>query len=150
MRRSICVFLLIFTAAGVALAQQRKSKEKKYGEALMTSLTQSRNLPGILGDDGVFVNTALDDPMPPEIRRILNLGPRAIPLLINHLDDTRLTRMVYCCFTTDSGSYPVTVGDISLNILGTIVRHTRPLFDMKCEKEQAEGADGGSTVCLKD
>ena len=58
--------------------------------------------------------------------------------------------MVYCCFTTDSGSYPVTVGDISLNILGTIVRHTRPLFDMKCEKEQAEEADGGSTVCLKD
>jgi len=151
MRRSICVFLLIFTAASVALAQPRKAERKKYSEDLMTSLTKSRNLPGILGDDGVFVNTALqsDDNMPPEIRSILNLGPRAIPLLINHLDDTRLTRMVYCCFTTDSGSYPVTVGDVSQNILGAIVRHMRPLFDMKCEKEQAEDADG-LTVCLED
>jgi len=144
------IILMLAAIAGTTAAQSRKARSQTKGDRLFTGLATSRDLPAVFGDDGVLVSTTHADGkegFAPEIVRILKLGPKAIPLLIAHLDDMRQTRMIHCCFTQYSGSYPATVGDISLDLLGAIIRHQRPMFDMKCEKE-AEG-EGGVAACVE-
>src|SRR3954467_5746381 len=110
MKRIFCIFVVVLTATGLTCAQPANSRVRS-NEKLIGALV---NLRGVFGDDGVFVDTALQtkDGRPPAVKHILDLGPRSIPLLVEHLDDMRLTRM-----TTNPLAEPVTVGEACLNIL---------------------------------
>lgn len=142
--------LLLIAFVTVSSAQAKKPRRPVNNENLITALVTSKNLPGRFGDDGVFVNTLLeDDPTPREVRRILKLGAKAIPLLIAHLDDTRLTRMRFCC-SGEAGEHNVTVGDAALDILKRIVVNSAPMFDPKCVKDRAEGNEVGEASCLEE
>lgn len=109
MKKILFTLAIIITVGNFSFAQTNKSKQKIDGEKLITEMAQSKNLPLLfVGDDGVFINTQLeDDGLPPEFRRILAPEEKAIPLLIAHLDDTRLTRMSSC----RSQPPEITVGD---------------------------------------
>ena len=144
-RLSIIPALMLITFGSVSLAQINQPKTKASGDRMITEMARSRNMPLVVGDSGVFVNTLLDgDGMPPEVRRILDLKEGSIALLIDHLDDTRLTRMSYCC----NENPMLTVGDACLNMLSMIVEPTTPMFDKQCVEEEddqhfclAEGYD---------
>jgi hypothetical protein len=60
----------------------------------------------------------------PSVRDIINLRQRAIPTLISHLDDTRLTSAKLCSYFPGGRSEcaPVPVGYVCLDILMSIVR----------------------------
>ena len=60
----------------------------------------------------------------PSVRDIINLRQRAIPTLIAHLDDTRLTSAKLCSYFPGGRSEcaPVPVGYVCLDILMSIVR----------------------------
>lgn len=143
--------LVLIALVTVSSAQSKKSRPPVNKENLITALITSKNLPGRFGDDGVFVNTLLeDDPTPREVRRILKLGAKAIPLLIAHLDDTRLTRMRFCCSGGEGGEHGVTVGDASLDILRRIVVNAAPMFDPQCVKDRTAGTEVGEASCLEE
>lgn len=130
--KTIYISICILAATTLTFAQTGKGRRPVNKEALITALTTSKQLPLIFRDDGVFMNTELeDDNVPREVRKILSLGRSAIPLLISHLDDTRLVDMVYL---SGEGEVKVTVGDVALNILEAIVKETAPMFDEECAK----------------
>jgi hypothetical protein len=133
LRKLLIISALVFIGGTVSFAQNKKAKTKAGGEKLITDMARSRNMPPVVGDPGVFVNTLLDgDGMPPEVKRILELKEAAIPLLIAHLDDMRLTRMHSCCFNPPE----LTVGDACRNMLSMIVLPAEPMFDKECLAEE--------------
>jgi hypothetical protein len=130
MKRIFLVVIVIFCSALVSFAQPKKVKHKHNGEKLITALVGSHNVAGGFGDDGMYIFFEA-----PEIQRILHLGPRAIPLLIAHLDDKRLLRVQ----TTYPEYYRVTVGAACFDILTLIIRTDARFFDQKCLKGLDEG-----------
>jgi hypothetical protein len=71
------------------------------------------------------------------VRDIVNLGANAIPLLIAHLDDTRLTSAIF----DPNRRKPVPVGYVCLDILTNIVRARNILIE-NC-------VDDGLGACIK-
>ena len=67
----------------------------------------------VYGDDGAADATVTENP-PPEVRAIVTLRSRSIPLLIAHLDDARPTSAKF-------NGNPVPVGHVCLDILTNIV-----------------------------
>src|SRR5262249_30533400 len=111
------------------------SQGDSKGEHLITALAGSKKLPPIYGDDGVMYNTLLDGPVP-EVEQIVRFGPQAVPLLILHLDDGRLTKTRYL----DTGlgkDKRVPLGHVCFDILTNIVRHKPPMFEEVCEGDNA-------------
>lgn len=132
LKKILIISVLIFIGVAVSFAQLKKAKTRVDGEKLIADMARSRNMPPVVGDDGVFSNTLLEgDAVPPEVRRILGLKQNSIPLLIAHLDDTRPTRMMYCC----GDKLVLTVGDACLNMLSMIAEPTAPMFDKECLAE---------------
>lgn len=124
---------IIIMIGNFSFAQTKKAKGKVDGEKLITEMSRSKNMPLLFGDDGVFINTLLeDDGLPLEVRRILALEEKAIPLLIAHLDDTRLMPMSSCCTQPPE----ITVGDACLDILSVIAKPSPPMFDKQCIAEE--------------
>ena len=83
-------------------------------------------------DMGIVQNPA------PEVRDLVNLGSRAVPLLIAHLGDTRLTPLKFVC---GSETMHVAVGYVSYDILKHIVSDKRPRFNRE------DCADDGLCAC---
>ena len=133
------VIALILLSSIASFAQAKSTKNDPREELLITALVNSKTLPPIWGDDG-FRGSAAG----PELARIFRLGSRAIPLLIEHLDDRRVfVNMV----RRDQGDLTgVTVGEGALNILECIVREQAPVFDTACVKAEHRGEDS----CLND
>lgn len=132
MKKLLFIAVIVITIGNFSFAQTKNPKAKVEGEKLITEMMRSKNMPLLFRDDGVFINTELeDDSLPPEVRKILELEEKAIPLLIAHLDDTRLMPMTSCC----SQPSEITVGDACLNILTVITKTTQPMFDEKCEED---------------
>lgn len=78
----------------------------------------------------------------PEVRAIINLGARAIPLLIAHLNDTRLTSATFNGGFTRGTPIRVPVGHVCLDILTHIIGNNPHIFIRGC-------ADDGLGACLK-
>lgn len=72
-----------------------------------------------------------------EVRAIVDLGSRAIPLLIAHLDDTRLTSATFT-----RNRIPVPVGHVCLDILTNIIRAPKILVE--------DCGDDGLGACIRD
>ncbi|HEX8369675.1 MAG TPA: hypothetical protein VF604_14110 [Pyrinomonadaceae bacterium] len=134
--KSLGVILLILLCAPAFFAQKKRTKRISRGERLVTALMNSKTLPGNFGDDGVFFEGS--DGLSPDVIRILELGEKAIPLLISHLDDKRFfKRLTFCCLANQHKPRKVTVGEVALDILTIIVQRNEPMFDLKCIDEGA-------------
>jgi hypothetical protein len=144
MKRIILVVVVILCCALVSAAQPRKATRKNNGERLVSALVGSENVAGVFGDDGMYIFFE-----EPEIQRILKLGSRAIPLLIGHLDDKRLLRLL-TIYADDNGErYGVTVGAACFDLLTTIIRPDSRFFDKKCLKQLDELEEGRTSSCSK-
>ena len=71
----------------------------------------------------------------PDVIRILKLGKKAIPLLIEHLDDKRLFRHLVSYEGNPQTMRKVAVEEVALDILTVVARGNRPMFNLKCMKE---------------
>jgi hypothetical protein len=83
----------------------------------------------------------VEEPIP-SVRDIINLQQRAIPTLIAHLDDTRLTSTKLCSYFPGGRSEcaPVPVGYVCLDILMSIVRAPKII--------RSECGDDGFGACI--
>ena len=78
----------------------------------------------------------------PAVRHLVKLGPRAIPLLIAHLDDTRLTSAKFFYYAgRKEHTIAVPVGHVCLDILVSITRAPR-IFTWGC-------GDDGLGACFE-
>ncbi|MBV9958520.1 MAG: hypothetical protein JO360_08870 [Acidobacteria bacterium] len=78
----------------------------------------------------------------PEIQRIFALKEKAIPLLIAHLDDTRLLNVGTNYADANGDRWTVTVGAACFDLLTLIIRREARFFDLACLKEPDEGTVG--------
>jgi hypothetical protein len=118
----------------------RDPKSEKYIDALV-----SAQLPVVYHDDGAADATVMDigandsgvveNPIP-EVSAIVDLGANAIPLLIAHLDDTRLTSATF-----GRNKFQVPVGHVCLDILTYIIRGPKILVE-NC-------SDDGLGACVR-
>jgi hypothetical protein len=78
----------------------------------------------------------------PSVRNIVNLGWRAIPLLIEHLDDTRLTAAKLCSYYAGGKKRcaPVPVGYVCADILTHIITAPK-IITLEC-------GDDGFGACI--
>jgi hypothetical protein len=131
----LLAFVLTAAFSSVAAAQAKKGKRVSREERLITALANSKTVPGLFGDDG-FEHVD----MSPDVIRIFDLGRRALPLLIKHLDDRRVFK--HMMFYGDP-NHPtkVTVGEGVLELLGYIVREEAPMSDMACAKDEGRNED---------
>jgi hypothetical protein len=134
MKRTFLVVVVILCTALVSFAQPNKATHKQNGEKLVTALVGSQNVAGVFGDDGMYIFFEQ-----PEIKRIIKLGPKAIPLLIAHLNDKRLLHIETIYFDDNGGRYRVTIGAACFDLLTLIVRTDSRFFDQKCLKGLDEG-----------
>ncbi len=92
----------------------------------ITTLVNSPRLnDGYYFEDGASDYSVLVPNPDKAILEIIKLGDKAIPILIEHLDDTRLTSTT---FHIKSNHIKVPVGHICLDILRGIVEHNPPMF----------------------
>ena len=132
MKRLWLVAVVILWSAPGSFA--KPATHKRNREKLVTALVASPEVTGVFGDDGMYIFFEAH-----EVRRILNLGPKAIPLLIAHLDDKRLLQLDTIYLDEDGGRYRVTVGAACFDILTLIIRLDSRFFDKKCLKKLDEG-----------
>lgn len=111
------LFFVSFTS--VVLATPHQSKQERLINALITTTTV------VYSDDGAADATVTERPNK-VVRQIINLKAAAIPLLIKHLDDRRLT-------TAQFKNRRVPLGHICLDILLNITKgntvHIKDCFD---------------------
>jgi hypothetical protein len=91
----------------------------------------------VYSDDGAADATVVNNPVA-EVRSILQLGAKAIPLLIAHLGDTRLTAATF----GRGQAQRVPVGYVCLDILSNIIWSKRILV--------ADCSDDGLGACVRD
>ena len=102
--------ILVALLLSIPLAGQTRARSD--GSERIDGLTTAPSLV-VYSEDGAADATVTENP-PREVRAIVNLGSRAIPLLIAHLDDARPTSAKF------NGS-SVPVGHVCLDILTNIV-----------------------------
>ena len=127
-------------AAVVASAQNRPSAAE---ERLISALL-SVNFENIYADDGAADGTVTDagmvkarygDNAYAKVHQILDLGPRAIPLLLEHLDDLRLSKTLF-------NGRPVPLGHIALDVLIHVAGDNSRIYIADC-------ADDGLGACYE-
>jgi hypothetical protein len=139
MSKNLTVIGLILIVSISLFAQSKKAKKVSNGERLITALVNSDTLPILFRlDSGILGGGRLG--MSPDVKRILKLGKRAIPLLIRHLDDQRIFKNMVSCCTIDGsngdGTEKVSVGEGVFSILLVSIRQNAPMFDQRCLKEE--------------
>lgn len=105
------------------------------GNQYIDALVSAPSLVAYSGD-GAADATVTENPAP-AVRAIVNLGAKAIPLLIAHLDDTRLTSATF-----RRNDVRVPVGHVCLDILTHIIKAPRILI--------ADCADDGLGACIRE
>ena len=88
LKKLLIIITLICFAASISPAQKKRAKREIRSDKLIMALINAGEVRGIFGDDAMYIFTQT-----PEIEAIFALGKKAIPLLIAHLDDKRLTNM---------------------------------------------------------
>jgi hypothetical protein len=77
-----------------------------------------------------------------DVEAFFQLGPRAVPLLIDHLDDARLTHATFEGGLTGERRLRVPVGFLCLDLLISLVEKNEPMFS-----ESVTGDDGLAESC---
>jgi hypothetical protein len=134
---------------GSSVETQSKDKRSDSFEAmdsLLDKLAQEPNLGLVYIDDGSGEGTVVNNSPNPVVRQIIALGPRAIPVLIAHLDDRRPTSALYKVGNFRNEPVRTPLGFVVLDILTQITRDTGALFvngQKHCEFD-------GMGACVKD
>jgi len=90
----ILIFVLI-SASQTSWAAQKHPKNSR-AEQYIDALVSYPNFGRIYVEDGAADGSVTAPSSPPHpVKNLLDLGPKAIPLLIAHLDDTRLTSATF-------------------------------------------------------
>jgi hypothetical protein len=97
-------------------------------DALIDELVSTPNFGVLYIADGAGDGTVLNGSPAPAVKKIVNLRDKAIPLLIRHLDDTRITSARYKGGTHWANPVAVPVGYLCLDILSQIVSGNKTLF----------------------
>ena len=141
-KRWLCSTLVSFVVA--ANAQPQVERPERQIESYFDALSKVA-FGNIYADDGAGDGTVtqcgelvesgpLVKPMQ-EVRAIVDLRARAIPTLIDHLDDPRASAITFA-------GRPVRLGHLALDILTHIVAETNRLFVSNC-------ADDGLGACIQ-
>jgi hypothetical protein len=151
MNKYLTVIGLILLVSISSPAQSKKAKKVSNGERLMTALVNSETLPIIFrNDEGIVGGGRLG--VSPDVKRILKLGKRAIPLLIRHLEDKRIFKnIVYCCFDDGigDGSKEVRLKEGVFFLLVNIIRQTSPIYDVRCLRKDRQFEDDNDDCIRK-
>jgi hypothetical protein len=126
--------LLFVTTISAQAGRPRPPSESP--ERYIDALVSAAHLV-VYSEDGAADSTVMENPVP-EVRNILLMGAKAIPLLIAHLKDTRITAAKF----GRSQAQGVPVGYVCLDILSNIVMSKRILID--------DCADDGLGACVRD
>jgi|SRR6267143_6889059 len=97
-------------------------------DTLVDELVSTPDFGVVYVADGAGDGTVLNDKPAAAVRKIVNLQDAAIPLLIRHLDDTRITFAKYKGGQHWSNPVAVPVGYVCLDILSQIVNDNKVLF----------------------
>ena len=118
----------------------RQASGKSIISKCIDALTTAPSLV-VYSADGAADATVTENP-PPQVKAIVNLGPKAIPLLIAHLNDTRPTaaRFQYYIGRKEQ-DIPVPVGHVCLDILTYIIKAPKVLRE--------DCADDGLGACVE-
>jgi hypothetical protein len=142
-RTALVILILLLLSASTSSASvqnhSKTSKSSQYIDALVSVPHFGR----VYVEDGAADGSVTSPESPPQaVKNILELGPRAIPLLIAHLDDTRLTSATFEGGFTWGKPIRVPVGHVCLDILIHIIGENRYIFDWDC-------GDDGLGACVK-
>ena len=110
-----------------ALAEPPSSNEEAP-DAILDELVSTPDFGIVYIADGAGDGTVLNAKPAPAVKKIVNLHDAAIPLLIRHLDDTRLTSAKYKGGKHWTTPIAVPVGYLCLDILSQIVKDNKVLF----------------------
>lgn len=144
--RVICLMLLILISANISFAQKNRTKRGSRNDKLITAMIEAEGIRGVWGDDAMYIfTTAL------EIDEIYALGKKAIPLLIEHLNDKRILSVTYFNMGTErQEAYEITIGAACFDLLNYIIRQDARFFDKSCLKGLGEeGNEGHASSCAK-
>lgn len=100
----------------------------RHTDAIIEGLVSTPDFGIIYIADGAGDGTVLNDKPSTSVKNVVKVQDAAIPVLIRHLDDMRLTSARYKGGTYWNNPIAVPVGYVCLDILGQIVRDNRALF----------------------
>lgn len=129
--------VILFLVTGISAQAGRPRTSPTSLASPIDALVSAPRLVIYSEDGAADATVVIDDPVA-EVRNILQMGAKAIPLLIAHLGDTRLTAAT---FGRDQAQR-VPVGYVCLDILSNIVRAKKILVE--------DCADDGLGACIKD
>lgn len=130
-------------AIQIAQTEQRECGHSNDPQSYIDALACSSDLQVVYGDDGAADATVMEakETTAPEVRSIVELGSQAIPLLIRHLDDRRLTSATFHTYEGRTQKIiQVPVGHICLDIL-THITNAPKIFADEC-------GDDGLGACI--
>ena len=144
MRIAFVVFIsFLLSASQTSSGAQRHSNNSRTAHYI-DALVSYPNFGRIYVEDGAADGSVTSPASPPQaVKNILDLGPKAIPLLIAHLDDTRLTSATFEGGFTWGKPIRVPVGHVCLDILMHITGGNRHISDSDC-------FDDGLGACVKE
>ena len=134
---------LLLSASQIGSAAQKHSNNSGTGQYI-DALVFYPNFGPIYREDGA-ADGSVTAPAPRHqpVKNILDLRPKAIPLLIAHLDDTRLTSATFEGGFTRGQPLRVPVGHVCLDILLNIIGENRHIFFWEC-------GDDGLGACVRE
>jgi hypothetical protein len=109
-------------------AQNAPSNRLAHPDVVIEELVSTRDFGVIYIADGAGDGTVLNEKPSAAVKNIVKLRGAAIPVLIRHLDDMRLTSAKYKGGVYWDNPIPVPVGYLCLDILSQIVRDSKRLF----------------------
>jgi hypothetical protein len=132
-RRAVLAALVLGTALSLIVFPQgalaaAAPGNREVAEAFVDELVSTPDFGVVYIADGAGDGTVLNDKPVAAVRKIVNLRDAAIPLLIRHLDDTRITSAKYKGGAYWDNPIAVPVGYICLDILSQIVADKKVLF----------------------
>jgi hypothetical protein len=139
----VILISFLISASQTSSGVQRHSNNSRTAHYI-DALVSYPNFGRIYVEDGAADGSVTSSGSPPQaVKDILDLGPKAIPLLIAHLDDTRLTSATFEGGFTWGKPIRVPVGHVCLDVLMHIIGENRYIFDWEC-------GDDGLGACVKE
>jgi hypothetical protein len=142
-KKLLIIAVLICFCAPVCFSQRKRAKRENRNDRLITALIDAEEVRGIFADDAMYLYTGTR-----EIQKIFALGKKAIPLLIAHLDDKRLTGVRASSATFEkTEEFQVTIGAACFDLLNYIIAEDARFFDQDCLKDLRERGEGHTSSC---
>jgi hypothetical protein len=144
MRIALVILTAFLISASQTISGAQRHSTKIKSDHYIDALVSYPNFGRVYVEDGAADGSVTSPRSPSQpVKDVLDLGPKAIPLLIEHLDDTRLTSALFEGGFTWGKPIRVPVGHVCLDILMHITRQNRHIFDWEC-------GDDGLGACVRE